>query len=245
MCLDDHSHERTGYVHVGGLKVLKVRSGPTVVAFGALVAFAMATMAAWAAAWYRNDLLGTFPNGRLPGDNGRLSKADMLFDNTMGVRNALLVAATVGGIVWLYRMRNLAEAVWPQGQRRHRAWILLGWWVPVANFFIPKMIVNDLWAATDPRHQRGTVLLRAWWLSCIVAFPGSGTMFRHLPHATYVSQAMDQMTSAEQGDAAFLVAAVLSLAVVWKLSGRLEPVAGHAPHRQPSVCVQQPTQPTA
>lgn len=198
-----------------------------------LVAFALATLAAWAAAWHRSDLLETLlPADRMPDDSGTLVRADIWFGNTMGVRNALLVAAAGWGIVWLYGMRHLADGVWPDGQRRHRAWLLVGWWLPIGNFFIPKMIVNDLWAATEPGHRRGNLLLGFWWLACLMPFANSGTMFRHQPHATHVMQAIDQMFDAEQGDAFFLAATLLSLAVVWKLSGRLERAVAHLPRWQ-------------
>ena len=188
-----------------------------------LAAFAVANLAAWAAAWHRNDVLGTLPPAdRLSDHGGTLARADMWFGDAMGVRNAVLVAVAGLGIVWLYRMRDLAEAVWPQGQRRHLAWLVVGWWLPIGNLFIPKMIVNDLWAATEPTHQRGNVLLRFWWLACVLTFANSGTMFGHLPHATHVSQAMDQMSSAENGDVSFLAAALLSVIVVWRLGGRLD-----------------------
>jgi hypothetical protein len=207
-----------------------VRRGQTVVACVVLVAFALATLAAWAAAWHRSDVLATFvPADRPVDDGGTLVTADMWFGDTMGVRNALLVAVAVSGIVWLYRMRDLADVLWPHGQRRHRAWLLLGWWVPIGNFFVPKMIVNDLWAATEPGHRRGNALLGFWWLACLMALTNAGTMLRSPPHATHVSQAMDQMTSAEQGDAFFLAAALLSLVVVRKLSSRLAQAIGQVP----------------
>ena len=221
---------------MGGLRVMRVRRGQTVVACVVLVAFALATLAAGAAAWHRSDVLETLlPADRMPDDSGPLVRADMWFGNTMGVRNALLVAAAGWGIVWLYRMRDLADSVWPHGQRRHRAWLLLGWWLPIGNFFIPKMIVNDLWAATEPGHRRGTVLLGFWWLACLMTFTDSGMMFRHRPHATHVSQAIGQMTSAEHGDVFFLATTLLSVAVVWKLSGRLERAIGHVPHWRPAA----------
>ena len=219
------------------------------VACALFIAFALATLAAWAAAWHRSDVLQTLlpvdrtdvletllPADRLPSDSGKLVRADMWFGDTMGVRNALLVAVAGWGIVWLYRMRELAEVVWPQGQRRHLAWLVVGWWLPVGNLFIPKMIVNDLWAATEPGHRRGNLLLRLWWVACVMTFANPGTGFRHLPHATHVPQAMDQMYNAEQGDGFFLAAALLSLAVVRKLSGRLEPLAC----RRHTTYVQQP-----
>ena len=218
-----------------------VRRGQTIVACVLLVAFALATLAAWAAAWHRGDVLETLlPADRLSADGGALAGADLWFGDTMGVRNALLVAVAGWGIVWLFRMRDMAEAVWLHGQRRHWVWLVLGWWVPIGNIFIPKMIVNDLWAATEPGHRRGNLLLRFWWLACVMTFANPGTMFRHLPHATYVWQAMDQMSNAEQGDGAFLAAALLSLAVVWKLSGRLERAVGYGPYRHPADYVQQP-----
>ncbi|MEU6368389.1 hypothetical protein ABZ876_22235 [Streptomyces sp. NPDC046931] len=39
-------------------------------------------------------------------------------------------------VLRLDSMRSLADTVWPRGQRRHRAWVLFGRLVPLAQLFV-------------------------------------------------------------------------------------------------------------
>lgn len=76
-------------------------------------------------------------------------------------------------------MRDLADVIWRQGQRRHRAWLVFGWVIPLGQLFIPKMFINDLWAAsstgtaassrTSPAH--GMVAVRPRRGECIQRCP--------------------------------------------------------------------------
>lgn len=194
----------------------------------ALVACMLANAAAAAAAWHRYQLLLVAPPQSSTYSTDELMRAEMWFDNLMGWRNAMLVASILLLVAWLDRMRGLADRIWPEGQRRSRAWLIFGWGLPVANLFVPKMFVNDLWAAGRPGHRRGHPLLMLWWVSILVAFGSSGTMLR-VHNGAHAAQAVDQMHQVMVCDALFAIAACLTLAVIRRLSSMLEHAARSAP----------------
>ncbi|MFI6494753.1 DUF4328 domain-containing protein [Streptomyces sp. NPDC050564] len=120
-----------------------------------------------------------------------------------------------------------------QGQRRRRVWLVFGWVIPVAQLFVPKMFVNDLWAASRPKPQRrrGHPLLTAWWLSVLVA--GNAYAFndasKNLKKAVTATQARDALRQIMFIDGLDICAAALSIVVVWQLIRRLERAAAIAP----------------
>jgi hypothetical protein len=194
-----------------------------------LAAFAVAGVAAGAAAsnWYR--LLRTLSPEQPPSGSAALLNAEMWFDNLVGWRRAALVVSVLLLVVWLNEMRGLADEVWPEGQRRSRAWLLFGWAVPVGNLFIPKMFVNDLWAAGQPWHQRerGHWLLTLWWFLIILAFGSSGGMLRGVQQSAHAEQAAAAMQQFMFIDGLLIAIALLTIAVVWRLSGMLERAVLH------------------
>lgn len=171
------------------------------------------------------------PADFLAADREGLSTVQLWFHVTRALRDVLLVAAAGWGLVWLFHMRDLADTVWPEGQRYRRGWLFWSWLIPIGDLFVPKMILNDLWAATDPRRRRGPVLLRVWWLISLAAFGGTGRAVWRTPHATRVSQAAGQAHTIVNADELVVLSTLLSLAVVWRLSGRLgRAVDSHGSH---------------
>ncbi|MGW6291926.1 DUF4328 domain-containing protein [Streptomyces sp. NPDC055058] len=129
--------------------------------------------------------------------------------NLTGLR---LVAFLLTGIVflrWLWQMRVNAEALAPGGHRMKRGWTTGAWLVPVACFFLPKRIINDIWAASSPpdRPQRTGVLLTSWWLlfvaAQLLAFP---------------STSRGPQSAEMAGAALYVVAGALCIGVVRRLS---------------------------
>ncbi|MFF0048626.1 DUF4328 domain-containing protein [Streptomyces sp. NPDC005498] len=118
-------------------------------------------------------------------------EVDTYFRNLMGWRTGLLLVALLQFSVWLAGMRDLADVIWRQGQRRHRAWLVFGWVIPLGQLFIPKMFINDLWAASrpEPQRRRGHPLLTAWWLSVLVAANAYSDAPEELKKAATTSQA--------------------------------------------------------
>ncbi|WP_130468874.1 DUF4328 domain-containing protein [Actinopolyspora lacussalsi] len=98
----------------------------------------------------------------------------------VGVLSALvLLPAMVLFLVWLFRVRGNAEVLDPGIHRRRKPWLILGWIVPVVNFWFPKQILTDIWRASRPGHERGGMessvdykggLLWAWWLFYLAMF---------------------------------------------------------------------------
>ncbi|RAG84612.1 hypothetical protein DN069_15650 [Streptacidiphilus pinicola] len=114
-------------------------------------------------------------------------------------------------------MCAFADEIWPEGQRRHRAWLLFGWFVPVAQVFVPKMFMNDLWAAAQPveRRCRGHPLLTAWWLAVLAAGQWADG-FSLLKRAT-ASTARDALHHLALSEILYVGMAALTLAVVRRI----------------------------
>ncbi|MGY4918630.1 DUF4328 domain-containing protein [Streptomyces sp. 900116325] len=134
---------------------------------------------------------------------------EMWVGNLTGTR---LLAFLVTGIVflrWLWQMRVNAEAPTPRGHRMKRGWTTGAWLVPVACFFLPKRIINDIWAASSPpdRPRRTDALLTSWWLlfvaTQLLAFP---------------STSRGPLSTEMAGAALYVLAGVLGIGVVRRLA---------------------------
>jgi hypothetical protein len=190
----------------------------------ALAAFVLVTVAAGLAAWHKYQLL-TGPAVPGPYVDNPLVEVDTYFRNLMGWRTGLLLMAVLQFSIWLANMRDRADVLWRQGQRRHRAWLVFGWVIPLGQFFVPKMFVNDLWAASRPesqRHRRGHPLLTAWWLSVLVAASAYSDAPKELKEAATTSQARQALRHIMYGSGLDVCAAALTIIVIWQLIRRLE-----------------------
>jgi hypothetical protein len=58
-------------------------------------------------------------------------------------------------IIWLYRAAKNNEALGRQNPRLGPGWAIGGWFIPVANFVIPFIILDDVWRGSDPSVPRG------------------------------------------------------------------------------------------
>jgi hypothetical protein len=108
--------------------------------------------------------------------------SDWTYDDMLSIARLMdtasivqLVTYVIGGvifIVWFHRAyRNLA-ALGVEKPRRGLGWAIGGWFVPIANMFIPKQLANDVWRAGDPALRQGdpnwqarpvSPLLHWWW----------------------------------------------------------------------------------
>ncbi|MFJ7963662.1 DUF4328 domain-containing protein [Streptomyces sp. NPDC096324] len=201
-------------------------------AVAALTAFALVTGAAGLVAWHKYQLL-VGPTTPGPYVDNPLVEVDTYFRNLTGWRTGLLLVALLQFSIWLANMRDVADVLWRQGQRRRRAWLVFGWVIPVAQLFVPKMFVNDLWAAGQPASQRrrGHPLLTAWWLSVLAAANSYAfnDASEDLKEAVTPDQARHALRRIIMGDGVYICAAALSIAVLWQLVLRLERAAATVP----------------
>lgn len=200
---------------------------------GVLAAYATLTVATGVAAWHKYQVLQAPPLPAQPDGSEVLPllNADIWFGNLRGWWNGATLVTVVVFSVWMSRMRDLAELVWPEGQRRSRRWLFFGWVVPIADLFVLKMFVNDLWAASRPasRRERGHPLLTFWWLSVLAAGVTGTDALSALKHAHTAGQTSQALQQVMESDLLYVCAAVLSAAVVWQLSGKLKQAVQPAP----------------
>jgi hypothetical protein len=92
----------------------------------------------------------------------------------------LLVTAAVF-VVWLAAVRANAERLSPVRHRRHRAWVVFGWCVPVVQFWFPRQIVDDVWVTSrhggqargdDLHRARRPFLVWLWWVLSLITAAG-------------------------------------------------------------------------
>ncbi|MFG2436329.1 DUF4328 domain-containing protein [Streptomyces sp. NPDC048508] len=198
--------------------------GQARLASATIAAFAVVTVAAGVAAWHKYELLAG-PTVAGPYVDNPLVETDTYFRNLTGWRTGLFLAALLQFGIWLANMRDVADTLWAEGQRRRRAWLIFGWVVPVAQLFVPKMFVNDLWAASRPQEdrRRGHPLLTAWWLSMLAACGNTnGDGPKALRDAATADEARHALRQIMIGDAVDVCAATLSVVVIWQLLRRLE-----------------------
>ncbi|MFF0493507.1 DUF4328 domain-containing protein [Nocardia sp. NPDC004068] len=84
---------------------------------------------------------------------------------------ALLVAAGIVFLMWLWRARRNAESLSAARHRLSIGWVIGAWFCPVVNFWFPYLIVADVVRASAPRpsdEQSRPRLVIAWWLSVLV-----------------------------------------------------------------------------
>ncbi|MFB6525092.1 DUF4328 domain-containing protein [Streptomyces sp. NPDC056399] len=78
----------------------------------------------------------------------------------------------VSWLIWFARVRAVAERFAPGRLRYPPYMAVVGWSIPVANFFLPKQIANDVWHASSPPGH-GTApaprLLQGWWATFLFA----------------------------------------------------------------------------
>ncbi|MFI9630932.1 protein kinase [Streptomyces sp. NPDC052042] len=77
----------------------------------------------------------------------------------------------VSWLIWFADVRSVAEQFAPDRLRYRPSMAVVGWFIPVANLFLPKQIANDVWHASSPPGQsNGTDrarLLHTWWVACL------------------------------------------------------------------------------
>lgn len=134
--------------------------------------------------------------------------------------------------MWFRRAyRNLAE-------RRFKAgWAVGGRFVPFLNLVRPKQIADELWlasAAAETDRRRVSPLLHWWW----AAYVAMGIVDRIAAVLIRNAVEIPQIVLASQMvlvlDVLHVVAGVLALLVVRRLTARLERAAEH---REPAAAV--------
>jgi eukaryotic-like serine/threonine-protein kinase len=106
--------------------------------------------------------------------------ADSVFTGLLGLLVVGMIAAGVLFIVWLWQSYRTARQQGAGGFRFGLGWTIGAWFVPFANFVLPKLMVNDLWRASDPDAPAGwpiagrrvSPIVDWWWAFWLLGFVG-------------------------------------------------------------------------
>ncbi|MFI1185539.1 DUF4328 domain-containing protein [Streptomyces californicus] len=91
------------------------------------------------------------------------------------VQGTVLVATAIVFIVWFHRTRRNAEVFHAGVQRLGPGWAIGGWFVPIANLWMPYRVASGVWEAsaqTGPGDGWRTVPrtpLNLWWGAWVVS----------------------------------------------------------------------------
>nr|WP_237535905.1 DUF4328 domain-containing protein [Streptomyces sp. SID3343] len=125
--------------------------------------------------FYRADVLQQISDAGEFGVDSELHQraedSDVLVGVAIGFLTLSLVATAAVFIIWLHRARSNVDLFGPSRQRLHVGWTIGGWFLPIANLWFPKVILHDVWRASDARTaERGGrtpgrhPLLWTWWV---------------------------------------------------------------------------------
>jgi hypothetical protein len=160
----------------------------------------------------------------------RARDADAFVDATDVVVAMVASALAVSFIVWCWRAAKNQQALGRVPEKLGSGWAIGGWFIPLANFVIPVLVVQDLWRGSDARIARGdprwriadrSWLVGWWWGLFVVALVlGTGRPADQRP--LDVGPARDTNLLALLGMLAAAAAALLAILVVRSLDARQE-----------------------
>jgi hypothetical protein len=149
--------------------------------------------------------------------------ADQHRINTMNAVWGVVFATTgVAFVVWFAVAYHNLDGLGAR-QRWGMGWAIGGWFVPFANFVMPKRLANDLWAGSRrssasraDRPPESSALLNCWWAAWIA---GAVVVFFIRSNGTNTPQhALGTNTAYIVRDSLLIVAAVLAILVVRAIS---------------------------
>ena len=109
-------------------------------------------------------IIGVFNHLRVLGDKeigGLVLDTDAVNDANSLPAAMILLSGLVGLatfvllIIWLYRAAKNNEALGRQNPRLGPGWAIGGWFIPIAWWVIPFIILDDVWRGSDPSIPRG------------------------------------------------------------------------------------------
>ncbi|MCJ0875130.1 DUF4328 domain-containing protein [Streptomyces sp. AP-93] len=184
------------------------------------------------------DFVGA-PTPADPGDPARsedLGFADSLAGGAALVRGPLYLATAVVFVIWFHRVRCNGQVFRPDGFSQSAGWAIGGWFVPLANFFLPYRTARETWnastqyAADGSYRQVSGAPVVAWW----VVFAASWALawvasWKYRTAETTAAAGGADLFSAV-ADLTGVVAAVLAVAFVRKLTAMQHVKATQGPN---------------
>jgi hypothetical protein len=121
--------------------------------------------------------------------------------------------------------------------RYTEGWAIGGWFIPFFNLVRPKQVLDDIWRGSAPadgddwRRRSVTPLLHWWWGLWILAI----VLWRSSANQpSGLSEAESAAIRSVAGDVVFVLAAVVAIVAITRMTDRQERAAGRADAERPS-----------
>lgn len=117
---------------------------------------------------FGTDLMWLKEHGRPDWTIDELVSVSRLMDTVAIVQIVTYIIGAVIFILWFHRAYGNLRALGVSRLRHGHGWAIGGWFVPIANAFIPKQIANDVWRAGD-HGSRVSPIVHWWWAAWLIA----------------------------------------------------------------------------
>ncbi|MEW2067409.1 DUF4328 domain-containing protein [Streptomyces sp. NPDC007346] len=159
--------------------------------------------------------------------------AEGLYAATGVVQFMAFLATAVVFVIWFHRTSRNAEIFDPTALTLRPGWSVGGWFVPVANFWLPYRVAAGSWRASAPVGPEGARLpvsrapLNLWWAVWVAAMLLDRIAARAWGRAEEPGEIVDGLALMMAADALDVVSAVLAILFVRALTRMQVARAGH------------------
>lgn len=173
-------------------------------------------------------------NQVLDGERVPFGDLDASDDRVAAAGIAQLVTYLITGIaflLWYSRAYRNAIAMGIRKPRYGTRWAVAYWFIPLANLVLPKKVMNDIYRGSDPEMTYGDPgfaqrpvhpLLHWWWALWILAVILSRVAASAIGDATTPEDFAFASKAYVVSDLTDMVAAILAILVVRKITARAE-----------------------
>lgn len=157
-------------------------------------------------------------------DDAEATLADNLYGAAGALQSVMTLATAVVFIIWFRRVRLNAEVFDSSLQPMSPGWAVGAWFVPVANLVLPRRIAGGIWTASAQTNTDGSwrtvqaTPMNLWWGAWVCSLAFSWVTYRQYMKAEDTQEIIDTTGLVMASDAFDIVAAVLAILFVRKLT---------------------------
>lgn len=157
-------------------------------------------------------------------DETTWTHAETLYRSAGVLQTVAFLATAVLFLAWLHRVRLNAEVFDPGAHTMRPGWTIGAWFVPIGNLWLPYRVVRGIWTASvlpgtpGDRAETPRPLLHAWWGTLVASEVLSRFASVRYDRAETVDDVVDALDLVAFCDALDIVAAVLAILLVRRLT---------------------------
>lgn len=116
----------------------------------------------------------------MAGDGGmvrRLVDAEEVTEAVLAVFSLAALVTGILAVIWWYQTYRVVETSGAANRKWSAGWAVGGWFIPFANFIIPKLVLNEMErvliaaeeGSTEWRNRRVSAITSWWWALFVIA----------------------------------------------------------------------------